>query len=163
MGVSVPRLVHEGLHRVASTVLRRRNREVTEWALVATRDLPRGTFLGFFAGEVSTEARESLYAATVGHVHIYPFADEARITPAERARRPLASMNEPAEGDTANCFMVVQDLLPDEVLGPAGARLYRGLACFTCRDVARDEELTWHYGASYEPHRRRQGYVAGAA
>ena len=51
------------LYRVASTVLTRRNAEVTEWALVATADLPLGTFLGFYAGDVSTEARDGAHRA----------------------------------------------------------------------------------------------------
>ena len=156
--------LQDALCRVTSTVLTRRNAEVTEWALVATADLPLGTFLGFYAGDVSTEARESLYSAQVGRVYIYPFEDEARITAPQRAARPLACMNEPAEGACANCCMVVQDFLPDEVIGvgPPTARFYRGLACFTCKAVARGEPLTWHYGRSYEAHRRAQGYRAGA-
>lgn len=157
--------LQSSLFRVVTTRLVRKNREVTEWTLVANADIPKGVFIGFYGGDMSTEEKESLYGVKVNHVFIYPFADESSISMEHRQTRPLANMNEPLPDDYANCCMIVQDFLPNEVSGapddtPA-PRFFRGLACFTCKPIKQGEELTWHYGRSYEGHRRAQGYDAG--
>lgn len=42
------------------------------------------------------------------------------------------------------------------------AVFFRGFAAFACRQVARGEALTWHYGAAYQPIRDLHGYTAGS-
>ena len=132
---------------------------------LANVDIPKGSFVGFYTGTFSTEQVESLYAAQVDDMFIYPFADERAITVFDRNRRPLANMNEPLEHTHANCCMIVQDFLPHEVLDVPhtedSARFFRGLVCFTCEDVKKEQELTWHYGRHYASHREQEGYKAG--
>ena len=103
------------LFRVSQTTFRKRNVEVTEYSLVATQDIPVGTFLGFYTGEFSQNVRESMYAAQLNHIHIYPFANEESITFRERELRPLANMNEPLKGKHANCCMIIQDFSHNEI------------------------------------------------
>ena len=154
--------MRDGLYRVVPHTFVRRNVEITEWSLVANVDLPKGTFLGFYSGAFDTEERESLYAAKVDDIYIYPFPNEQNISVQQRHARPFANMNEPAVHSYANCCMIVQDFLPSEVVGVEGdAKFFRGLACFTCEDVRAEDHLTWHYGRSYEAHRQSQGYEAG--
>lgn len=155
------------LYRIQETTLHRRNVDIIEWSLIATSDIAMGTFLGFYTGDHDIEYRDSVYAAKLDNVHIYPFADEANITRQERDNRPFANMNEPNTGEHANCCFIVQDFGHDEVEGIERidqyekARFFRGLACFTCDAVKRGEELTWYYGKTYEGNRIKQGYEAG--
>lgn len=162
-------LVNDIPFRVEQTSLKKRNVDVTEYSLVATKDMTIGTFLGFYTGEFSQNVRTSLYAAQLNHVHIYPFPNEDEITLSQRESRPFANMNEPRENTEANCCMILQDFSHDEVEFPTdfdpetvrNARFFRGLACFTCANVRNGDELTWHYGASYEQHRSSVGYKVG--
>lgn len=155
------------MHKVQPTIVRRRNIEITEWSLVATHDIAVGTFIGFYTGDFDDTYRDSLYAAKIDSMHIYPFKDESNISIDERKNRPLANMNEPSVGTYANCCFVPQDFKHDEIEGVQNipghkaARFFRGLACFTCENVKKNEELTWHYGNAYAPNRKEQGYEVG--
>ena len=159
----------DSLYRVSQATFHRRNVEVTEYSLVATKDIPVGTFIGYYTGDFSQSVRLSMYAAKLNHMHIYPFVNEEAITFRERESRPLANMNEPSAGNRANCCMLIQDFRHNEIEFASEseadelkkARFFRGLACFTCADVKSGEELTWYYGSSYESIRRVQGYKAG--
>lgn len=159
--------IRPSLYRLRKTNLYRRNVEVVEWSLVASVEIPIGTFLGFYTGHHSNETHESLYAAKINNTNVYPFANESNITLKERNIRPFANMNEPKVDDAANCCMIYQDFKHDEVdgvnniLNSESARFFRGLACFACRDIKKDEELTWYYGRSYEANRQKQGYEVG--
>ena len=154
---------------VKRTRLVTRNGETREWSLIAKRPLPIGSFVGFYTGDYMASNAESLYAVDLGpgQPTIFPFSDEQKIRSTERDRHPLASANEPPDGQHANMHMEPQDFATEEVEGATShynhdiAKFFRGLACFTCTDVAAGEQLTWHYGPSYEPHRVRQGYTAG--
>jgi hypothetical protein len=158
---------------VKRTRLRVRNREVREWSLVVKRDIRAGEFIGFYTGATdrNTCPSGSLHALDMGPSQpcIVPFANEDAITPQERDRHPLACMNEPSEGEHANCHMAVQDFTHDEIENVAAiqhnerAAFFRGLACFACVDIPSGTQLTWWYGNSYEPHRQTIGYVAGYA
>ena len=154
--------IRNDLFRLHTKELRRRNLSITEWGLVAKKDIPSGTFLGFYTGDFRNDERESLYSAKVDNVYIYPFSNESAISLSERERHPFASMNEPQTGTHANCCMIIQDFDCNEVTQvDPNARFYRGLACFTCTDVKESDELTWHYGKAYEENRKLQGYSAG--
>lgn len=155
---------------VPFAIAQTRLRNKMEWSLVATRPIAAGTCLGFFAGEFRSSGGESLYAASLlPGVDVHPFADERQISAAERRARPFANMNEPNEREAATCCMLVRDFAAAEIDGVehipdyARALFFRALACFTCRDIGAGEALTWHYGQSYEPNRRAQGYSAGTA
>jgi len=156
---------------VKRTRLRTRNAEKREWSLVAKTDIPIGTFIAFFTGSMSTLASsaQSLYAVDMGpgQPTIVPFPDEDHITPQERDRNPLACSNEPAEGQHANMHLMPQDFARSEISGIETlynndiAHYFRGLAAFACRDIEAGEQLTWHYGSSYEPNRLLMNYAAG--
>ena len=152
------------IFRVSTKRVRLRNVEKTEWSLVAQTFIPSGTFLGFYTGVFDTNERESLYSVKINSMFIYPFENESAITQDERLRHPFANINEPDVNTHANCCMMIQDFDVSEVEHgdeDPRVRFYRGLACFTCKDIYENEELTWHYGKSYEANRALQGYQAG--
>ena len=76
-------------------------------------------------------------------------------------------MNEPSQGEYANCHMAVQDFNASEIQDVTviqhheTARYFRGMACFACQDIPGGEALTWNYGPAYEPIRQQMGYTAG--
>jgi hypothetical protein len=158
---------------VKRTRLRVRNREVKEWSLVSKRGIQAGEFLGFYTGVTSSNTcpPNSLYALDMGPGQpcIVPYADENAIAPQARDTHPFACMNEPSQGEYANCHMVVQDFTNAEIENVASihhnerASFFRGMACFACVDLPSGTPLTWWYGNSYEPHRQTIGYVAGHA
>ena len=158
---------------VKRTRVRVRNEERRMWSLVARpgRVIRAGSFVGFYTGAMNTLEcpPDSLYALDVGvgQPCIVPFADEEHISPFERDRHALASMNEPGEGEFANCHLAVQDFSHGEIEGVESiahhdtAQFFRGMACFACIDIQSGEQLTWPYGSGYEAIRQQQGYVAG--
>ena len=156
---------------VKRTRIRVRNTETRMWSLVAKRDIEKGTFIGFYTGSMASRTcpPDSHYSLHVGRSQpcIVPFINEDHITSAERDIHPLASMNEPSEGEFANCHMAVQDFNASEVAdvktihNSEFARYFRGMACFSCHDINAGDALTWNYGPSYEPIRQLMGYVAG--
>lgn len=144
--------------------LKLKNVEGLQWSLVAKRDLESGTFLGMYDGTFrrSSQREKSLYAAhIIGDISVFPFDDESRITYAEREVHPFASMNEPLEGEKANCVVYAVDFPKDKFGSTWPPNFYRGLVCMTCRPVKMHEELTWHYGKEYDVHRHQEGYKVG--
>lgn len=143
--------------------LKLKNVEGLQWSLVAKRDLESGTFLGMYDGTFrSSRGEKSLYAAhIIGDVSVFPFDDESRITYAEREVHPFASMNEPLEGEKANCVVYAVDFPKDKFGSTWPPNFYRGLVCMTCRSVKMHEELTWYYGKEYDVHRQQEGYQVG--
>lgn len=143
-----------------------KNVEGLQWSLVAKRDLESGTFLGMYDGTFrrSSQGEKSLYAAQIiGDISVFPFEDESRITYAEREVHPFASMNEPSEGEKANCVVYSVDFPKDKFASTSPPDFYRGLLCMTCRPVKMHEELTWYYGKEYDVHRQQEGYQVGRA
>lgn len=143
--------------------LKLRNVEGLQWSLVAKRDLESGTFLGMYDGAIrSSRGEKSLYAAhIIGDISVFPFDDESNITYAEREAHPFANMNEPLEGEKANCVVYAVDFPKDKFGSAWQPNFYRGLVCMTCRPVKMHEELTWHYGKEYDVHRQQEGYKVG--
>ena len=129
--------------------------------------LPKGTFLGFYTGAIApggaspTDYAFDMSRSVTHSTTIEPFGDADRISYKSRCRHVLANMNEPREGTHANAILVLQDFWHHEVEGGQPGVCYRGVAAFTCCDVQKHEELTWHYGPGYEPTRRSKGYTAG--
>ena len=150
-----------------------RNREVRMWGLISKRFIQCGSFIGFYSGDTSslTCPDGSLYSLDVGPSQpcIVPFSDESQITPSDRDRHPLASMNEPSEGEYANTHLAVQDFTHAEIHQvetiphQEQAQFFRAMAAFACRDIQSGEALTWWYGTAYAPIREQQGYTAGFA
>lgn len=148
-----------------------RNNDRRIFSLIAKEDIHAASFVGFFTGSMSSNSCPpgSIYALQIGRSEpcITPFQDETHITSRERDMHLLASMNEPREGESANCHMIVQDFTHAEVenvssiVHSESARFFRGVACFACETIPAGAELTWNYGKAYEPIREREGYVAG--
>jgi hypothetical protein len=156
---------------VKRTRVKVRNQETRMFSLISKRDLTRGEFIGFFTGSMSSRTCPpgSHYAVFMGPSQpcISPFQDENHISPQDRDTHPLASMNEPSEGEFANCHMAVQDFSHSEIENLTAiqhhesARYFRGLACFACQDIPAGQALTWVYGPAYEPIRQLMQYAAG--
>ena len=146
-----------------------RNREIRMWSLVAKKNIPPGTFIGFYTGCMASRTCPpgSHYALQIGPSQpcIVPFPDESEITPAQREFHALANMNEPIEGEYANCHMAVQDFSASEIENVAAiqghARFYRAMACFACERIDAGEALTWNYGTAFEPIRQLMNYNVG--
>lgn len=152
-----------------------------EHALFAKRDIPKGACIGFYSGteyvhktslskneKDKLESEETEYGIDVAPRHrIIPFKNEKYITALERQSHPLAMMNEPRKGDSANVTMIVQDFLPSEIDMRNNQRNFehalflRGLAAFACSNISKHDELTWWYGTHYAPVRKRKGYDCG--
>lgn len=156
---------------VKRTRLLAKNKTVREWSLIAKRDIPSGSFVGFYTGSMDRTdcPHGSFYALDMGVSQscIIPFPDEDHISPFERQRHPLACMNEPVEKTHANCYMTIQDFTHAEIDNVesiqhhANARFFRGLACFACCRIREGEQLTWDYGKHYQNNRVLKGYEAG--
>ena len=123
---------------VKRTRVRVRNEERRMWSLVSKRHISAGSFVGFYTGAMDRLdcPTGSLYSLDVGvgQPCIVPFADEDHISPFERDRHALASMNEPGEGEFANCHLAVQDFGHAEIEGVESiahhdtAQFFRGMA-----------------------------------
>lgn len=119
--------------------------------LYATVDLPKGSFLGFYngtfrhAGERGYTGKDS-YVFTTSNEYIVPKKTKGRVDP---TRYPLAMLNEPPPGTTANVtaveFVTAQHVIPQ--LAPRTK--IAAIGFFACRAVAAGEELFVHYGARY--------------
>ena len=146
-----------------------------EHGLFAVRDLAVGDFVGFYSGRFAQrvdDGSQLAYAMEVGPPPgptVHPFADEDRITEAEREAHPLASANEPPPGVHANVHAVLQDFASSEILwmgekneGAFGtARFARGVGVFAAEAIEAGSELFLHYGSSYQPIRDLKGYEVG--
>ena len=156
---------------VKRTRLQVRNEEKRMWSLLAKRDIRAGEFIGIYTGSYATRTCPpgSHYALDMGASQpcIVPFGNEALITASERDTHPLACMNEPSEGEHANCHMAIQDLTRAEIANVESiqhheqSRFFRCMCCFACEDVRSGDALTWNYGPSYAPIRELIGYAAG--
>lgn len=147
-----------------------KNKAVRQWSLFAKRDLEPGEFLGLYSGTFRKTTNNSLYALEIDDdigIAVFPFENEENITYEEREMRPFANMNEPEDKTAANCIMFVLDFSADEIENVQTipnyekAYFFRGIVCLICAKVNMHQELTWHYGPGYEPHRTSQGYIAG--
>lgn len=162
-------LLHESPNYYIKRIkLRLKNLEGRQWSLLAKRNLPPGTVLGFYTGTLKYSTHKSLYALELyDDFSIFPFQDEDNIAYHERSARPFSNMNEPIENTTANCRMVMIDFKRSEVRNVKSihnykqALFFRGVVCVTCRSVSMHDELTWHYGRTYESHRKTEGYKVG--
>lgn len=77
-------------------------------------------------------------------------------TPIDPAKHPAAIANEPKQRTQANMEMKAADV----ELGDFRCA-FRIMALYTCTSVAAGDELTWHYGADYQPVRDAEAYTAG--
>ena len=145
-----------------------------EWALFAKRVIPKNTCIGFYTGRYIKNKDflklDTLYGVSINpNTLILPFENELNVSYEDRLTHPLALMNEPRENQKANVMLVIQDFKPSEITGlqntPEQTKkpiFFRGLAAFVCRDINTHEELTWHYGNSYEKVRKEKKYKAGS-
>ena len=148
--------------------------------LFTKTDIPKGEWVGFYAGIPWTEKeweelpraeqdKLSRYAAEAETKQNWvmmtpPFAD-GTLEP-DFTQFPLSSINEPDEMQTANVFTLASQLQLDF---PSEDGDYEKepheffvISMFVCRDVRAGEELLWHYGDGYASMRASQGgYTPG--
>ena len=137
--------------------------------LYATVDLPKGSFLGFYNGTFREIAKRDTtrdgYVFATSNERITPRKTKGRVDP---ARYPLAMLNEPPPGTTANVtaveFVTAQHVIPQL---PPRTKI-AAIGFFTCRFVAAGDELFVHYGAFYDrrkyenPHHLPADQLVGA-
>lgn len=158
--------------------------------LFATAPIEEGHIVGFYTGEAFPEAAfdarhdaaaRELYAMVVElasqmRVVLSPVSSSTGSLEAELRQHPLAAANEPRAGDRANTLMVHLEVDPAALTGAVRRSVRAALrdqgrvsqpsrvhlcVLVACRDVAADEELTWHYGDAYAALRRQRGYDVG--
>ena len=147
--------------------------------LFSSVDIARGTVIGFYTGEaLSSRAymqlpgrgQRDLYAITLPAIDNEPTILSPSLTgtgSVDPHRFPLACANEPPRKRNAN--MVVRVLILqkrdlqrqglEEFVSFRDKTKLHCVAFVACRSIRAGEELTWHYGAGYDPH--RVGYSVG--
>jgi hypothetical protein len=122
--------------------------ENAKLGLFTLRDRSAGSFVGVYGGVFAPERKASgAYCADfpggVGEEGVILPQTKEGTDEIDYERYPLAAINEPPPGKTANVF-VVEDVVYD-----FEGRSFRLLALHTASNVAKDEELFWHYGGNY--------------
>jgi len=121
--------------------------------------VPRGGFVALLFGKWSTP--ESI----IQHDYAFQVDDDQAIVPPEpidvRAY-PWAAANEPSEDEVANsAFMYWSSASSVIGTAPKGLKIV-AYAIHACRDLAGGEEVTVHYGKSYQWMRDKKKYNVGA-
>lgn len=128
------------------------------WGLRTLQDLPKGTFVCEYVGEIltNTELYERNMQSSSSERHTYPVTLDADWG-SERVLRDEEALCLDATfcGNVARfinhrCFDANLIDIPVEVETPD--RHYYHLAFFTTRDVSASEELTWDYGIDFNDH-----------
>ncbi|GMI84626.1 SET DOMAIN PROTEIN 31 [Hibiscus trionum] len=133
-------------------------REGKGWGVKTLQDLPKGTFVCEYVGEIltNTELFERNSKASGDERHTYPVTLDAdwgseKILKDEEALCLDATFcGNVARFINHRCFDASLIDIPVEVETPD--RHYYHLALFTTRDVKASEELTWDYGLDFNDH-----------
>ncbi|EOY10855.1 hypothetical protein QUC31_009792 [Theobroma cacao] len=128
------------------------------WGVKTLQDLPKGTFVCEYIGEIltNTELDERNMKSSGRERHTYPVTLDAdwgseRILKDEEALCLDATFcGNVARFINHRCFDANLIDIPVEVETPD--RHYYHLALFTTRDVRASEELTWDYGIDFDDH-----------
>ena len=156
-------LVRPGL-QVRQTLLTRTKKSkqaLPFHGLFATADIPAYGFVGLYAGVFYEEwwseddeldgdpPPRSHYAVNLSGFTVVPPGED---TPrgVDPRRYPLAMMNEPPRGQTANVSIVEWSKAGEAVPGLPPTAKVLVAAVHTCRAVAAGEELYYHYGDAYD-------------
>ena len=116
--------------------------------LYAGMDLPKGTFLGFYSGDIKDGdyTGKDSYVFQLSDVYIKPRKTRKGVDP---VRYPLAMCNEPRPGETANVTTIEFSSAKDVIATLKPKTKIAALGFYTCRDVQGGEELFVHYGKRY--------------
>ncbi|XP_039043642.1 histone-lysine N-methyltransferase SUVR4-like [Hibiscus syriacus] len=133
-------------------------REGKGWGVKTLRDLPKGTFVCEYVGEIvtNTELYERNSKGSGDERHTYPVTLDAdwgseKILKDEEALCLDATLcGNVARFINHRCFDANLIDIPVEVETPD--RHYYHLALFTTREVKASEELTWDYGIDFNDH-----------
>lgn len=158
--------VHPGL-LVKQTHLTKGKQRLPFYGLFARCDLPRNTFLGYYTGEFYDDEEDdipvSLYAVNGSGFTVIPPGEEDP-DGVDPRYYPLAMMNEPPRGTSANVDVVEWLFAKDAVPGIPPKQKVNVLAVHTCRDILAGEELYFYYGELYDRrHYGKRPYNVGCA
>ncbi|OMP11414.1 hypothetical protein CCACVL1_00531, partial [Corchorus capsularis] len=128
------------------------------WGLKTLQDLPQGTFVCEYVGEIvtNTELYERNMKSSGRERHTYPvtldadWGSEIVLKDEEALCLDATSFGNVARFINHRCFDACLIDIPVEVETPD--RHYYHLALFTTRDVRANEELTWDYGIDFDDH-----------
>ncbi|KAF9604856.1 hypothetical protein IFM89_010531 [Coptis chinensis] len=129
------------------------------WGLRTLQDLPRGTFVCEYVGEIltNTELYERNLRSTGNEKHTYPvlldadWGSESSLKDEEALCLDATYYGNVARFINHRCYDATMVEIPVEVETPD--RHYYHLAFFTTRDVYALEELTWDYGIDFKDHK----------
>lgn len=128
-------------------------------------DVPAYAFLGYYTGVFYDEDDESRapsnYAVSgSGYVVVPPGEHHGGVDPAQY---PMAMMNEPPRGRTANATMVEWATAKNAVPGVSPRSRVAVLAVHACVDIPAGSEIHFHYGKEYDRrHYGRKPYNVGS-
>ncbi|XP_047335682.1 histone-lysine N-methyltransferase SUVR4-like [Impatiens glandulifera] len=128
------------------------------WGLRTLQDLPKGTFVCEYVGEILTNAElyERVLAKKDGEVHTYPvlldadWGSEGVLKDEEALCLDATYYGNIARFINHRCFDSNLLEIPVEVETPD--HHYYHLAFFTSREVKAMEELNWDYGIDFDDH-----------
>ena len=147
---------HGGLV-IKRTLLKKGKIQLPFLGLFASTNLPANTFLGFYSGVFYEEVWEeddvedpaclppkSDYSVNLSGFTVIP---PNKVNP---STHPMAMINEPPKGTTANVAVVEWSQAKDAIPGlPPKTNIYCA-AMTTCREISAGEELYYYYGDYYD-------------
>lgn len=137
----------DGLY-VSATALRRPDGRPHRFRGLFTSDsIPSGGFVGFYSGAWFAAGEphpRSAYAVSSDCGVVVPIG-----RPIDGELHPMAIMNEPVSGESANVAVRVLTRVADVAPRLPPGSCVEAVAFFAARDIERDEELKWFYGKSY--------------
>ncbi|OMO96100.1 hypothetical protein COLO4_15515 [Corchorus olitorius] len=129
------------------------------WGLKTLQDLPKGTFVCEYVGEIvtNTELHERNKKSSGRERHTYPvtldadWGSESVLKDEEALCLDATSFGNVARFINHRCYDANLIDIPVEVETPD--RHYYHVALFTSRNVKANEELTWDYGIDFDDHK----------
>ena len=151
---------------VGRTLLRdAKGKRLTMQGAFAMDDLPKGTFLGMYAGRFYPEEdSEDEDAQTFPSSHYALHASGFVVVPhppVTPERYPMAMLNEPPEGVTASVALVEWPKERDVIPNSTSNERVLCVAMHAARDVRKGEELYFHYGSAYDRRHYPKGVKIG--
>ena len=154
---------------------------VDQQGLFTKEYIPSGEWIGFYTGNQFTAKQwakltlpeQNEYARYAAEINIGQ--DWVMMVPPNKLgteepdfdQYPLAAINEPDQSQVANVFTAATKLpmyFPMQDYPDPEPTEFVVISMFTCKDVAKGEELLWNYGPGYEPMREAYGhYTPGEA
>tara|TARA_Y100000748_G_scaffold280573_1_gene259594 strand:+ start:271 stop:1089 length:819 start_codon:yes stop_codon:yes gene_type:complete len=138
----------------------------TGWALFTAAPIAQNRLIGLYTGTARDELTPQQQEYAIGINKRVSISPDQMVYEDGRAyvTDPLAFANEPMKMHTANMQTWDVSLSPHNLeKSTCNFDKVNVVAFFACRNIKAGEELTWHYGSSYQEIRDLKGYEPGLA